>query len=38
MLTISNTFYEFREDLKEANMCAALIVRGEEQPSVEIQT
>jgi len=36
MLTISHTSNEFMEDLKEANMCAALIVKGEEQPMVEI--
>ena len=36
MLTISHTSNEFMEDVKEANMCAALIVKGEEQPMVEI--
>jgi len=29
MLTISHTSNEFMEDLKEANLCAALIVKGE---------
>ena len=36
MLTISHTSNEFMKDLKEANMCATLIVKGEEQPMVEI--
>ena len=36
MLSISHTSSEFMEDLKEVNMCAALIVKGEEQPPVEI--
>ena len=36
MLTICHTSCEFMEDLKEANMCAALIVKGEAQPAVEI--
>jgi hypothetical protein len=36
MLTISHTSKEFMADLKEADMCAALIVKGEEEPAVEI--
>ena len=36
MLTISHTSNEFMEDLKEADLCAALIVKGEEHPTVEI--
>jgi hypothetical protein len=36
MLTISHTSNEFMGDLKEANMCAALVVKGEVQPEVEI--
>ena len=36
MLTISHTSTDFMEDLKEANMCAALLVKGEEQPAVYI--
>ena len=36
MLTVSHTSNEFMEDLKEADLCVALIVKGEEQPLVEI--
>jgi hypothetical protein len=36
MLTISHTSNEFMEDLKEENLCAALIVKGEVQPEVQI--
>ena len=36
MLTISHTSHKFMEDLKEADFCAALIVKGEEQPAAEI--
>jgi hypothetical protein len=36
MLTVSHTSNEFMDDLKEANLCAALIVKGEVQPEVEI--
>jgi len=38
MLAISQTSRDFVEDVKEANLCAALIVKGEEQPIVEIPT
>jgi hypothetical protein len=36
MLTISHTSHEFMEDLKEAELRVALIVKGEEHPAVEI--
>ena len=36
MLTISHTSHEFMEDLKEANLCAALVVKGEERLTVQI--
>ena len=36
MLTISHTSHEFMEDLKEADLCAALVVKGEEHLTVEI--
>ncbi|WVZ80346.1 hypothetical protein U9M48_027830 [Paspalum notatum var. saurae] len=36
MLTISHTPSDFASDLKEANVCAALIVKGEAQPVAEI--
>ncbi|WVZ52592.1 hypothetical protein U9M48_003638 [Paspalum notatum var. saurae] len=36
MLTISHTLSDFASDLKEANVCTALIVKGEAQPIAEI--
>uniref|UniRef100_A0ACD5Y723 Uncharacterized protein n=1 Tax=Avena sativa TaxID=4498 RepID=A0ACD5Y723_AVESA len=36
MLTLSHTSNEFMEDMKEANMCVALIAKGGGQPAVEI--
>lgn len=36
MLTISHTSNEFMENLKELDLCAALVVKGEEHPTVEI--
>ena len=36
MLTISHTSHEFMEDLKGADLCAALVVKGEEHLTVEI--
>jgi len=36
MLAISQTSRDFVEDVKEANLCAASIIKGEEQPVVEI--
>jgi len=36
MLAISQTSRDFVEDVKEANLCAALIIKGEEQSIVEI--
>jgi hypothetical protein len=36
MLTVSHPSNEFMEDLKEEILCAALIVKGEVQPRVEI--
>ncbi|WVZ90253.1 hypothetical protein U9M48_036569 [Paspalum notatum var. saurae] len=36
MLTISHTPSDFASDLKEASVCAALIVKGEAQPVAEI--
>jgi len=38
MLTISHTSNEFMEDLKEADLCAALIVKGEEHPTIATLT
>ena len=36
LLTISHTSNEFMENLKELDLCAALVVKGEEHPTVEI--
>jgi hypothetical protein len=37
MLTISHTPSDFVEDLKKADLCAALIIKGEEHPFAEIR-
>jgi hypothetical protein len=36
MLSIAQNANEFVEDMKESKMCAALIVKGDEQPTEEI--
>jgi len=36
MLAIAQNSNEFVEDMKESKMCAALIVKGDEQPTEEI--
>lgn len=38
MSTISHTSTDFVEDLKGANMCVALVVKGEEQHAGEISS
>ena len=38
MLTISHTSNEFMEDLKEADLCDALILKEKSNPTIEIPT